>query len=44
VPPSQETEAIKPILLTQIMGLAMGALPEELGLDPGFSLTPKNTR
>jgi heterodisulfide reductase subunit B len=44
VPPSKETGALKPILLTQIMGLAMGATPKELGLDPGFSLTPKNTR
>jgi heterodisulfide reductase subunit B len=44
VPPSKETGALKPILLTQIMGLAMEATPKELGLDPGFSLTPKNTR
>jgi heterodisulfide reductase subunit B len=33
---------VTPVLLTQLMGLAMGARPEELGLDPGFTLTPKN--
>jgi heterodisulfide reductase subunit B len=36
--PDQETPLVRPILLTQIMGLAMGAQPEELGLEPGFTL------
>ncbi|GAU08415.1 CoB--CoM heterodisulfide reductase iron-sulfur subunit B family protein [Desulfoplanes formicivorans] len=36
--PDQETPLVRPILLTQIMGLAMGARPEELGLEPGFTL------
>ena len=44
LPSAEKPSPVTPILLTQIMGLAMGAAPEELGLEPGFSLKATNQK